>query len=534
MLITASPSQMQMDLESNSLLNIANASSDGDSGGDDKKDDKKDKDDDKDKDDEKDEEKDDNEEKDEGSEDNKESEENTDSDSNDSNGDSKDEDTSEDSKDEQTTKSQTDVSDATQESDVEQTAETQESDVSSISSVSDEETSETFAPQDLEPQATTTLQTISPQTDESSLAGVADEGQTPEAITEEITENQESRQDPEINEAKVQEVSDKIIENLQEEELSEDLRDHIKTILSNEYKNNPNGELATSLEVLAGMNEFFVFETPPEIEIAKRIIAENPEINKFDIPFLTQMINKGVGENSNRILGIAIDDEIYDDKGNLVETKVLTEITANKSSDSKSSSSKKDKNNKQDINCDDIKYKNIKVSADDPYNLDGDGDGIGCESNNDDDRNNHYYIKKIIKYQGSKCTTQSGSIPLAGKIPPKTPILIGDFYPCKLNDGRATLNLPNTPNLQFALIHLDKKDGNHEAVVVSPQKIQNIDQNNALFVVNFNDQFQGQDPITGQSKTIKDVNAIALYNKARQTLDFEDGNGLGITAVLKS
>ncbi|HEX6293559.1 MAG TPA: hypothetical protein VFZ46_00265, partial [Nitrososphaeraceae archaeon] len=109
-----------------------------------------------------------------------------------------------------------------------------------------------------------------------------------------------------------------------------------------------------------------------------------------------------------------------------------------------------------------------------------------------------------------------------------------DFYPCKLTDGRATLSLPNTPNLQFAMMHLDRKDGNHEAAIVDLKKIKNVGQNSALSVIRFNDQFQGQDPITGQPKTIKDVNAIALFNKSKQTIDFVGGNGLGITAVLKS
>src|SRR5215204_4019006 len=66
MMITAHPLQMQTSLELNSLIKIANAEDEGDSGGDDKKDDKKDKDDnDDEKDDDKDDNKDDNDEKDE-------------------------------------------------------------------------------------------------------------------------------------------------------------------------------------------------------------------------------------------------------------------------------------------------------------------------------------------------------------------------------------------------------------------------------------------------------------------------------------
>ena len=33
----------------------------------------------------------------------------------------------------------------------------------------------------------------------------------------------------------------------------------------------------------------------------------------------------------------------------------------------------------RDLDCKDFKEKNIPVGSDDPYNLDADGDGIGCE-----------------------------------------------------------------------------------------------------------------------------------------------------------
>ncbi|MDW3631879.1 MAG: hypothetical protein QOK71_10605 [Nitrososphaeraceae archaeon] len=112
--------------------------------------------------------------------------------------------------------------------------------------------------------------------------------------------------------------------------------------------------------------------------------------------------------------------------------------------------------------------------------------------------------------------------------------MLGDFYPCKLNDCRATFNLPNTPNLQFAMMHFDKKNGKHEAIIVDLKKIKNIGQNSALFEVYFNDQINGKDPINGKLNTIKDINAIALFNKSRQTIDFEAGNSLAISAILKS
>ena len=197
-----------------------------------------------------------------------------------------------------------------------------------------------------------------------------------------------------------------------------------------------------------------------------------------------------------------------------------------------------------DLDCKDISDNGFPVSPNDPNGL----DGIGCESGGDDDYKDdddngnpirlgdihiHTY-KKIIKYSNSKCTTQKTSIPLGENIAPRTPILVGDFYPCKLKDGRATLNLPNNPNLQFAVMHLDKKGNDHEGMIVEMDKIQNLNRNNALFILDFNDKMQGKDPITGKEKTIKNINAIALFNKSQQTIDFNSGSSLALSAVLKS
>lgn len=203
-----------------------------------------------------------------------------------------------------------------------------------------------------------------------------------------------------------------------------------------------------------------------------------------------------------------------------------------------------------DLDCKDIPDKDFPVSPNAPNRFDSDRDGKGCESGNDDDYNNNddddnghpirlgdihiHTYKKIIKYLNSKCTTQSTSISLVENIAPRTPLLVGDFYPCELEDGRATLNLPNNPNLQFAVMHLDKKGNDHEGVIVAMDKIQTLNRNNALFIVDFNDKMQGKDPKTGKTKTLKDINSIALFNKSQQTIDFKSGNSLAISAVLKS
>ena len=201
-----------------------------------------------------------------------------------------------------------------------------------------------------------------------------------------------------------------------------------------------------------------------------------------------------------------------------------------------------------DLNCEDVPYRNFKVSQNkDSHGFDKDKDGIGCESGNNDDFNeddddnkpkwrdrNVYHYKTVIIKKTSKCNTQSGSISLTENIGATTPVLVADFYPCELKDGRATLNLPNNPNLEFVVMHLDRQGKDHEGIAVEMDKLQSLSNNNALFIVDFDAEMTGKNPVTGKTKTLKDINSIALYNKSQQTIDFKSGNGLAISAVLKS
>ena len=150
-----------------------------------------------------------------------------------------------------------------------------------------------------------------------------------------------------------------------------------------------------------------------------------------------------------------------------------------------------------------------------------------------DDDDDHHHHHKIIKYRYSECLTQSTSIPLTGKIGPKTPFLIGDFYPCELKDGRATLNIPETWDLQFVVMHIDRDGEDHHGIAADMEKIQSLSKDNALYVVNLDDSMEGEDPLTGEWTRLNDINAIALYNYSEESIDFKLGNSLAITAVLK-
>ena len=150
-----------------------------------------------------------------------------------------------------------------------------------------------------------------------------------------------------------------------------------------------------------------------------------------------------------------------------------------------------------------------------------------------DDDDDHHHHHKIIKYRYSECLTQSTSIPLTGKIGPETPLLIGDFYPCELKDGRATLNIPETWDLQFVVMHIDRDGEDHHGIAVEMEKIESLSKDNALYVVNLDDSMEGEDPLTGEWTRLNDINAIALYNYSEESIDFKLGNSLAITAVLK-
>jgi hypothetical protein len=70
------------------------------------------------------------------------------------------------------------------------------------------------------------------------------------------------------------------------------------------------------------------------------------------------------------------------------------------------------------------------------------------------DNDNVKIIKKVYK-RDNTCPTKSDSILLKGKILGKGVIVLADFEPCELRDGRATLNIPNNSYLKFVVLSID-------------------------------------------------------------------------------
>jgi hypothetical protein len=152
--------------------------------------------------------------------------------------------------------------------------------------------------------------------------------------------------------------------------------------------------------------------------------------------------------------------------------------------------------------------------------------------NDDDDDDDIKIIKKIYK-RDNTCPTQSDSTQLKGKILGKGVIVLADFDPCQLKDGRATLNIPTNPNLKFVALSIDKKGNNNEGAIITKQKIQSLNKNSGLYVVYFDDKMIGKNPVTGKKIVLDKINGIALYNTSTKSINFQSGNSLGMTAVLK-
>ena len=157
---------------------------------------------------------------------------------------------------------------------------------------------------------------------------------------------------------------------------------------------------------------------------------------------------------------------------------------------------------------------------------------IKVNIDDDDDNDDVKIIKKVYK-RDNTCPTQSDSTQLKGKILGKGVIVLADFDPCQLKDGRATLNIPTNPNLKFVALSIDKKGNNNEGAIITKQKIQSLNKNSGLYVVYFDDKMIGKNPVTGKKIVLDKINGIALYNTSTKSINFQSGNSLGMTAVLK-
>src|SRR5215208_924749 len=91
--------------------------------------------------------------------------------------------------------------------------------------------------------------------------------------------------------------------------------------------------------------------------------------------------------------------------------------------------------------------------------------------------------KEIIIVSDPTCPTQSETIELNGIIVPKGIRLLANFYPCIIQNGGMTMNIPESPYLNLAVIYIDNNIDNHAGTLISPSKIQSLDKNQGLFSI---------------------------------------------------
>ena len=147
-----------------------------------------------------------------------------------------------------------------------------------------------------------------------------------------------------------------------------------------------------------------------------------------------------------------------------------------------------------------------------------------------DDNNNE---KEIIIVTNPACPTQSEHVELNGIINPKSIRLIANFYPCTIENGGITMNMPESPDLKMAVIYIDNNNDNHAGTLISPQKIQSIDKDNGLFSIELDKKMKGNDPITGEVTTLDKINGLALYNNGNEPLEFKAGSSVALTATFQ-
>src|ERR671912_573266 len=139
--------------------------------------------------------------------------------------------------------------------------------------------------------------------------------------------------------------------------------------------------------------------------------------------------------------------------------------------------------------------------------------------------------KEIITVSDPTCPTQSETIELNGMIAPKGIRLLANFYPCIIHNGGITMNIPESPHLNLALIYIDNNIDNHAGTLISPSKIQSIDKNQGLFSIELDKKMEGNDPITGELTTLEKINGLALYNSGNEPIEFKEGSSVALTAT---
>ena len=93
------------------------------------------------------------------------------------------------------------------------------------------------------------------------------------------------------------------------------------------------------------------------------------------------------------------------------------------------------------------------------------------------------------------------------------------------------MNIPDSPHLKLALIYIDNNSDNHAGTLITPNKIQSIENNQGLFSIELDKKMKGNDPITGETTTLDKINGLALYNNGNEPIEFKVGSSVALTTT---
>ena len=149
----------------------------------------------------------------------------------------------------------------------------------------------------------------------------------------------------------------------------------------------------------------------------------------------------------------------------------------------------------------------------------------------------------VVETDDSTCETPLyEKVKLDGTIiEPEEKLLIADFTPCKISDGKVTFDIPINSKLQLGIPYTDFTDNKYghvndnslsiKTALLSPTEVHNA-KDTGLFAIELHDGEKWKDKSTGEKTTFTNINELYLYNSGDEPLNFKSGDIAVIRATL--
>lgn len=126
-------------------------------------------------------------------------------------------------------------------------------------------------------------------------------------------------------------------------------------------------------------------------------------------------------------------------------------------------------------------------------------------------------------------------------IEPEEKLLIADFTPCKISDGKVTFDMIINPKLHLGIPYTDFTDNKYgdindnslsiKTALLSPTEVHN-GKDTRLFAIELQDGEKWKDKSTGEKTTFTNINELYLVNSGDEPLNFKSGDIAVLRATL--